>query len=154
MARYLIKDIKCEINGHVGPCGPGPEWVVAEVELQAESGETRYLDVTEMDSCGIIFNLEESIYDTLLDGDFNPEDLPDQVYEGEEYSDFYGDKNRDMYEELRLLIYVVRSDWDEIDRCKKEFVGKYVDEIEIPKCDAERAAEKGCSIWELDEEDE
>ncbi|MCQ2088896.1 MAG: hypothetical protein MJY93_01480 [Fibrobacter sp.] len=154
MARYLIKDIKCEINGHVGPCGPGPEWVVAEVELQAENGETRFLDVTEVENCGIMFNVGESLYETLLEGDFTPENIPDPTYESEEYKDFYNDKNSDMYQEFRLLVYVIRSDWNEIDRCKKDFIGKYVDEIDIPKCDAELAAEKGCSIWELDEDEE
>ena len=151
MVRYLIKNIKCDINGHVGPCGPGPDWVVAEIELQTENGETRYLDVTELENCGVIFSEPQSLYETLVDGNFDPKDLPEQVYEGEEYADFYGDKSREMYEEMRLLIYVVRSGWEEIDRCKKEWIGKYVDEITIPKCDAEIAAEKGCSICELDE---
>ncbi|WP_254917620.1 hypothetical protein [Fibrobacter sp. UWH1] len=42
----------------------------------------------------------------------------------------------------------MRSDWDEIDRCKKEWIGKPLDEIEIPKCDAERAWEQGVELGE------
>ncbi len=141
--RYMVKDVKCDICGGVGPCGPGPGIVVAQVQLESETGESLYLAASELEGFAAIFKNDASLFETLMDPDSDPEDLPDFIYEGEGYAEFYGKPRRKLFQEIRYLVYILRSSWDEIDRFKKETVGKYIGDFEIPKCDAEQEFDEG-----------
>lgn len=154
MAKYQVKNVQCDICGGVGPCGPGPSIVVAEVELQSDAGEKLFLSASELEGCCIITKSEETLFETLMSNDFDPEDLPEPIYESEGYQDFYGAPAQELFQEMRYLIYILRSDWDEIDRFKNETVGKYTSDFEIPKCDAEKAFDLGIDIDELEEVEE
>lgn len=170
MAKFIVKNIQCGLTA----CGLCADTVNLEIEFQSKSGKPVFLSAVEFEGFPMIFKTDESIYNRLmfsgaeseeaadalsreelenLDEEFR-EDLNENhtVYSGEGYEEFYDDKKcgGTLHEAIRFLIYVLRSDWDEIDRAKKEYIGKVVGEFEYPKCDAERAWEQGVCLGEED----
>ncbi|SHK42385.1 hypothetical protein SAMN05720764_101392 [Fibrobacter sp. UWH5] len=152
MARYLIKDVKCGVvDGGVGPCGPGPSVVVAEVELQSEAGGALFLSLAECDGIPNMYKTSASTYDKHFEDTIDEaffEELNANGYVdglGCSYEEFFEETDHEFYQEFRYLIYIVRSDWDEIDRFKAETVGKWLGDFDIPKSDVEED-------WEYEKE--
>jgi len=159
MAKYQIKDVKCGVvDGGVGPCGPGPGVVVAEVELKSDAGETVFLSLAECDGIPNFYKTETSVYDKHfedpIDMDFfdklNEDGFVDGLGCG--YEEFFEESDYELYQEFRYLVYVARSDWDEIDRFKAETVGKWIGDFEIPKSDVEEDWEQGVDLGEEDDD--
>ena len=172
MPKYVIKNILCGLSA----CGLCADTVNVEIELADESGKAVFLSMVEFESFPNIYQTDESVFQKLLNNGAESEETADKmsreeldalgdeffeemngehvVYSGEGYEEFYDDEDcgGELHEAIRFLIYVNRSDWDEIERCKREFVGKVVGDFEIPKCDAEKAWEQGVELGE--EEDE
>ncbi|MCQ2097965.1 MAG: hypothetical protein MJY87_08510 [Fibrobacter sp.] len=168
MSKYIVKNIQCGLSA----CGLCADTVNVEVEFQDETGKSVFISAVEFESFPNIYRTEESVYQKLLNSGAESEAAADKlsrkeldelgdeffgnmnancvVYNGEGYAGFYDDKKcgGDLHDAIRFVVYIVRSDWDEIDRAKKEFVGKAIGDFEIPKCDAERAWEQGVELGE------
>lgn len=171
MAKYIVKNVKCELSA-LGLCA---DTVNAEIELAAETGKSWFLSASEYEGFVNIFKTKKSVLNNLLYEGADSEEEYDKlsseercekgekffcelnekcsVYEGEGYAEFYADKKCGgrLHDAIRLLIYVTRANWEEIEQAKTEFVGKAINEIKILKCDAERAWEQGCEIYELED---
>lgn len=136
----------------MGPCGPMPGVVVAEVELQGDGGETLFLSLAEFEGIPNMYRTPASVFEKHFENPVDEsffEELNKKYYIpdfGCSYGEFFGCSDHELFDEWRYLVYIVRSDWDEIDRFKKATVGKWIDEIEIPKCDIEEE-------WEEDTEE-
>lgn len=172
MAKYMSKNIQCGLSA----CGLCADTVNTEIEQADESGKAVFLSMVEFESFPNIYQTDESVFQKLLNSGDESEEAADKlsreelnalgdeffeemngehvVYSGEGYEDFYNDEDcgGELHDAIRFLIYVTRSAWEEIDRAKKEFVGKVVGDFEIPKCDAERAWEQGVELGEEEEE--
>lgn len=172
MTKYTINKIQCELSA-IGLC---TDTVNAEVEFIDEKKKHFFLSAVEFEGCPNIYKTEKSIFSYLLndgiDVDKNHTKLTreqkeqlsisffdelnekNSIYSDESYSSFYEDLNScgKLHEAVRFLIYIVRSSWNEIECCKKNFVGKSLDQIDIPKCDAELAYDQGLELGEEDED--
>ena len=58
-----------------------------------------------------------------------------------EYENFLSDKENPLFLVYRYLAYLVRSEKEETEQFIKNTIGKYIDEITIPKCDIEEDME-------------
>jgi len=154
MAKYQIKDVKCDVvGGDVGPCGPIPGVVVAEVELLSEAGETLFLSIAECEGIPNMYKTAESVFDKHFEDPIDDaffDELNATGYIdclGSSYEEFFEETDFELYQEFRYLTYIVRSDWDEINRFKAETVGKWIGDFEIPMSDVEED-------WEAEKEEE
>lgn len=129
--------------------GPDPSILVAEVELmpQTAKGKPVFYTLSEVDGMPAFYKTKESVFDKLMNPD---EDVISDIvnkhtlYEGESYADFFENhKGIECYEGLRYLIYIMRADWDTTKAFIKKTKGKLLNEIEIPKSDAEEEWENG-----------
>lgn len=171
MSKYTIKNIQCGLSA----CGLCADTVNVEVEFQEESGKSIFVSNVEFDGFPNVFKTEESIFQKLMNYGAESEDAADEldldernelemkfkedldenysIFSGDGYEEFYDDQEcgGDLHDAIRFVIYVTRSEWEEIDRCKAEYEGKAIGDFEIPKCDAERAWEQGVELGEEEE---
>lgn len=154
MGHAVIKDTKYQIvNARVEVCcgGPDPSILVAEVELmpQTAKGKPIFYTLSEAEGMPAFYKTKESVFDKLMNPDEDEDIISDIVnkhslYEGESYADFFENhKDIECYEGLRYLIYIMRADWDKTKAFIKKTKGKLLNEIEIPKSDAEEDWENG-----------
>jgi hypothetical protein len=142
---YLIKGIRYGITEGGMACGPVGGNVVASIEFQ--SGDKVYfLSMVEVFGIPEFYFSEEDIYENLLE---ESEDFIDKAnslfineFNGiklEEYEDIIEELKKPYNEEdkalIKLLIAVVRLDYDEADKLIEESVGKYIKDINIPDTD-------------------
>ena len=78
----------------------------------------------------------------------NPEDeekiqdlLENSINTDFEYENLLSDKGNPLFLVYRYLAYLVRSEKEEAEQFIKNTIGKYIDEITIPKCDIEEDME-------------
>ena len=142
---YLIKGIRYGITEGGMACGPVSGNVVASIEFQ-DDDKVRFLSMVEVFGIPEFYFSEENIYDELLE---ESEDFIDKAnsliinefngIELEEYEDITEELKKPYNEEdkalIKLLIAVVRLDYDEADKLIEESVGKYIKDINIPDTD-------------------
>ena len=142
---YLIKGIRYGITEGGMACGPVSGNVVASIEFQ-DDDKVRFLSMVEVFGIPEFYFSEENIYDELLE---ESEDFIDKAnsliinefngIELEEYEDIMEELKKPYNEEdkalIKLLIAVVRLDYDEADKLIEESVGKYIKDINIPDTD-------------------
>jgi hypothetical protein len=142
---YLIKGIRYGITEGGMACGPVSGNVVASIEFQ-DDDKVSFLSMVEVFGIPEFYFSEEDIYDELLE---ESEDFIDKAnsliinefngIELEEYEDIMEELKKPYNEEdkalIKLLIAVVRLDYDEADKLIKESVGKYIKDINIPDTD-------------------
>jgi hypothetical protein len=142
---YLIKGIRYGITEGGMACGPVSGNVVASIEFQ-DDDKVSFLSMVEVFGIPEFYFSEEDIYDELLE---ESEDFIDKAnsliinefngIELEEYEDIMEELKKPYNEEdkalIKLLIAVVRLDYDEADKLIEESVGKYIKDINIPDTD-------------------
>lgn len=146
-----IQNVKCDVAGGVGPCGPGPSIAVCEVELLTEQGETKFLTLVEVEGSFNFFENVESVFEKHMDFD-----TPDEFFMDQNENHMLGgfcdyfelfENEISKQNEIRYLLYVCDSDWDEMKKYIESTKGKDINEIEIPKSGSEIQ-------WEEDKEEE
>ena len=142
---YLIKGIRYGITEGGMACGPVSGNVVASIEFQ-DDDKVSFLSMVEVFGIPEFYFSEEDIYDELLE---ESEDFIDKAnsliinefngIELKEYEDIMEELKKPYNEEdkalIKLLIAVVRLDYDEADKLIEESVGKYIKDINIPDID-------------------
>ena len=142
---YLIKGIRYGITEGGIACGPVSGNVVASIEFQ-DDDKVSFLSMVEVFGVPEFYFSEEDIYDELLE---ESEDFIDKAnsliinefngIELKEYEDIMEELKKPYNEEdkalIKLLIAVVRLDYDEADKLIEESVGKYIKDINIPDTD-------------------
>lgn len=142
---YLIKGIRYGITEGGMACGPVSGNVVASIEFQ-DDDKVSFLSMVEVFGIPEFYFSEEDIYDELLE---ESEDFIDKAnsliinefngIELEEYEDIMEELKKPYNEEdkalIKLLIAVVRLDYDEADKLIEESIGKYIKDINIPDTD-------------------
>lgn len=142
---YLIKGIRYGITEGGMACGPVSGNVVASIEFQ-DDDKVSFLSMVEVFGMPEFYFSEEDIYDELLE---ESEDFIDKAnsliinefngIELKEYEDIMEELKKPYNEEdkalIKLLIAVVRLDYDEADKLIEESVGKYIKDINIPDTD-------------------
>lgn len=142
---YLIKGIRYGITEGGMACGPVSGNVVASIEFQ-DDDKVSFLSMVEVFGMPEFYFSEEDIYDELLE---ESEDFIDKAnsliinefngIELEEYEDIMEELKKPYNEEdkalIKLLIAVVRLDYDEADKLIEESIGKYIKDINIPDTD-------------------
>ena len=139
------------VNARVEVCsgGPDPSILVAEVELipQTAKGKPVFYTLSEAEGMPAFYKTKESVFDRFMgptENDFSDIVNNHTLYEGESYADFFENhKGIECYEGLRYLIYIMRADWDTTKAFIKKTKGKLLNEIDIPKSDAEEEWENG-----------
>ena len=142
---YLIKGIRYGITEGGMACGPVSGNVVASIEFQ-DDNKVSFLSMVEVFGVPEFYFSEEDIYENLLE---DSEDFIDKAnsliinefngIELEEYEDIMEELKKPYNEEdkalIKLLIAVVRLDYDEADKLIEESIGKYIKDINIPDTD-------------------
>jgi hypothetical protein len=142
---YLIKGIRYGITEGGMACGPVSGNVVASIEFQ-DDDKVSFLSMVEVFGIPEFYFSEEDIYNELLE---ESEDFIDKAnsliinefngIELKEYEDIMEELKKPYNEEdkalIKLLIAVVRLDYDEADKLIEESVGKYIKDINIPDID-------------------
>ena len=148
MKQFLIEDVKVGISEGGIACGPVPGAVIGEVKLRSEDDSVVYHCLAEVDGTLNFYESAVSTYDGQLEENFDDEafnELMEQSFTGGycSYDEFYEDLSSQLPLNNSSLIrkylaYMVRADWDEIDRFKAATVGKRIGDFDIPLCDAEK----------------
>ena len=150
MKQFVIENVQVGVSKGGSACGPVGGHVIAEVRVRnVEDGVITYHSLAEIEN-SLSFTLSnESTYDGQIEEDYDDTEFWDKISAGEngsynDYNEFYNDlENHENCDEDRSLIwrylaYMVRADWDEVDRMKANSIGKILGTFEIPVCDAEK----------------
>ena len=152
MSRYRVLEAKCGVGEGGIACGPVGGPVIAEIRLSDENSSEFYLSLIEVDGIANWFRTDRSTIDDLLSGN-NDESIFDYLNDNSlplgEYGDVLDEKEDELYQAYRYLIYLVRCEMDEAEPFIQSTAGKYLDEIEVPMSDIEEEL-----LEEYDEEDE
>lgn len=168
MKKFLVEDVKVGVAGKGFACGPVPGYVIAELCLRnTVNNEVEYHSLSEIEGMPTFNQMKKSTYDAYMAENIDPV-LLEEIQAGEvksydNYYDFYSDlEEHKINEEIapvwKLLAYLVRADWDEVDQMKKKCLGRCIGDFDIPVCDEEedfmeeRAEEDDSDDYE-DEED-
>ncbi len=160
MTKYMLEDVQVGISEGGIACGPVGGSVVVEARVRAlDDGTVSYHILHDMEGYPAIFVSNESIYDKLIEEDYEDREFWDGIGD-RVYADFDGYES--LYESLEdserckaewkplwhYLAYMASTDWDETDAMKEISVGKVLGEFEVPVCKEEQ--------WYLDslEDDE
>lgn len=150
MKKFMIENVQVGVSKGGMACGPVSGHVVAEVCVRdVEAGTVAYHSLAEVEGT-LNFTLStESTYEGQIEEDYEDTEFWDKISAGEnggytDYNEFYADlESHELCDEDTALIwkylaYMVRADWDEIDKMKELSIGKILGEFEIPVCDAEQ----------------
>lgn len=136
MKKMHIVDVKCDAVGG----GPFPGTVVAEAKVQEDGGNMFYMSLVEYDAMPNFYKSDESLYELHLNEDLDEEisdKLEGYIIASGEYDEFFEEPDEEWDTLFRYLIYIVRGEWDETKAFIANTVGKYLDEIDIPRSDIE-----------------
>ena len=147
MKKFLIENISVGVSKGGIACGPVSGLVVAEISLRdTETNEVSYHSLTEVSGTLNFTQSSKSTFDIQIKENYDDEaswSIVENGYSGgySDYGEFYEDLvSSDEERRLiwKLLACLVRANWDEVAEMKGLYEGKYLDEIEIPVCDAEQ----------------
>ena len=132
MSKHLIEDIQVGVSGGGFACGPVPGCVVTEMKLRdTEDGSVMYYGITEVEGIENYLKSEESIYETQISDNFDDKEAWNKVYAADV-------KDYDEEDPIwRLLYFFVRADWDTVNKMRPKFIGKCLEDIEVPEYDEE-----------------
>lgn len=155
MSRYLIEQIKYgENNGGVA-CGPVGGVICVSIKYKKDEEPSRYLELDDVDGIPNFYLSDEELFDFHVNfNSYDDEgeakrfvkdfidnldgfDIPDNYFEL--FEEFYGKQGTNPVTLLlKYIILVARcSDYD-VESIIESAIGKYVDEIIIPKGDIEQ----------------
>ena len=132
MLKHLIEDLK------VGVSGDGPSGCV-NVEMRLRNMENNFVlfyGMTDVGGIPVCMESIESLYDILMANDHSDKASWDKVYAAD--LEGYYDDNDPIWELLRYFLY---ADRDDVEEMKLECIGKYLEDIEIPKLDGDYEVE-------------
>lgn len=149
MKKFLVEDIKVGVSSGGMACGPVGGHVVAEIRIRNTENDTvTWHSLAEVEGTLNFTETSVSTFDIQINENYDDEEAWQIVTDGEAggYSDYY-----EFYDDLasqgcdpehsliwKYLAFLVRAGWDETDKAKAEDTGKYLEDIEIPVCDAEQ----------------
>ena len=138
--RYKVLAAKCGVGAGGFACGPVSGPVIGEIKLADENGSEFYLCLVEVDGIANWFKTDRSTIDDQLSEDAE-ESLYDYLNERDlslgEYVDVLYEKEDELYQAYRYLIYLVRCEMEKVEPFIQATVGKYLDEMDIPMSDIE-----------------
>lgn len=150
MSKLFVKDIKVGVSNGGIACGPVSGHPVVEVCIHdADDNSAVYHCLVEVENTLNFFTSSVSNYDIQIDDDCDEEtwDAVSETASGDyyDYSEFFDEFYALPEEEQcsdqnlirRLLIALVRADWDETALLVKAAEGKALREITIPMSDME-----------------
>lgn len=146
--RYTIKNARC---GRLDLEWDGP-LSIAEVELQSESGETIFLNLTDIYRDAICLKTNKSIFERQMKLEEDCDEFYDKLDDCRmddyaSYDDIFGNPDGDFYDEFRYLVYL--NSLDDASEYIAQTLGKRACSIEIPKTELEGDWENG----ELDDDE-
>ena len=143
MREYYIEDIRSDaLNG-------GTLGFAAGAVKFTEDDESQWLSAVDMDGVPNVYLSDECIFDELMENpgdetlersnryyitEFNDIDVTD--YE-EAYRCMEQDPDNPAVPLIKLLIALLRSDWDDAGKLADAASGRYADEVDIPMTDIE-----------------
>ena len=135
MSKNLIEDLK------VGVSGDGPSGCVnAEMQLRnIGNNSVLFYGMTDVDGVPVCMESIESLYDILMANNHSDKEGWDKVYVAD--LEGYYDDNDPIWKLLRYFLYADQNDVDEL---KSKCIGKYLEDIEIPKLDDDYEDEDEC----------
>ena len=145
--KYLIKNIEYGITEGGVACGPIDGNIVATIEYQ-EDNKVSWLSLVEVFGMPEFYYSDENIFEELLKESEDFIDKADNLII-KEFNDIKLDEYENIIEELKksvneddkslikLLIAVVRLDYENTNKLINAAIGKYTTEINIPKTDLE-----------------
>ncbi len=150
MVKRLIEDIRVGESAGGIACGPVGGSIVAEMMIRnTEDNSVSYHQIVETEGMPTLLEAEESLFDILIEEDFEDKQAWAKVEEAQAggycgYSEFYDDvKDLETFDEedvplWKLLVFFIRASWEEVEKMKPQFIGKYLEDIEVPVCDVEQ----------------
>lgn len=150
MSKHLIEDLKVGVSGGGMACGPVPGCVNVEMQLR-DTGDNSvmFYGMTDVEGVAVYLKSEESLYDILMANDYSDEDGWNKAYAAD-----IGEHDDDNDPIWRLLRYFLYADWDAVEELKPKCIGKYLEDIDIPKLDDEDDDDEEIEILELEDEDD
>lgn len=121
--------------------------VVGEVELEDEKGKRVFYTNDEFDGMLTFLKTKNSVLDLLANNNEEDEEkiqelLDHPINKHFEYEEILSNKRSSLYLAYRYLTYLVRSEKEDTKKFIQNTVGKYLDEIAIPKSDIEEDVEE------------
>ena len=150
MAKRLIEDIRVGESAGGIACGPVGGSIVVEMMIRnTEDNSVSYHQIVETEGMPTLLEAEESLFDILIEEDFEDKQAWAKVEEAQiggycGYSEFYDDvKNQEAFDEedaplRKLLVFFTRASWEAIEKMKPQFIGKALEDIDVPVCDMEQ----------------
>ena len=160
MKKYLVEDVKVDVDNAGFACGPVPGAVVAELTLRnLESDEVEYHSLAEVEGILHFGKMGKSTFDAQI-GKVDDPDVWEEIGSGivqayDNYFDFYSDlyqhkvPSEEMAYAWKLLAYLIYADEDEAEQMKENCIGRCLGDFEIPVCEEEEEY-----LEERDEEDD
>ena len=116
--------------------------VVGEVEIEDEKGKRYFFTDDEFDGMPTFLKTKTSVLDTLFEEKNDDEEkiqtiLSKPYIQSNDYWEILDKKSSPNYQLFRYIIYLVTESVENADKFIKNTVGKYIDEIEIPKSETE-----------------
>ena len=121
--------------------------VVGEIELENENGKRAFYTNDEFDGMPTFLKTKTSVLDLLASNNEEDQDKIQQLLDHPinkqfEYEEILSNKRSSLYLVYRYLTYLVRSEKEDTEKFTQETIGKYLDEIVIPKSDIEEDMEE------------
>ena len=144
MTRYKVVEARCGLGNGGMACGPVSGPVIGEIHLQGDNGDDFYLCNAEVDSIPCMFKtpmstIDDQINESIFDEGPRQEFFNSCYMDVGDYDEILQDKENELYDAFRYLIYIVRTSWKDMDSFIAKTVGKYLDEMEIPMSDIEES---------------
>ena len=150
MGKYIIKDAKVGVSKGGIACGPIGGTVVASVLYESPNGERKWLHCCETDGNPAFYKSADDIHDRLVDEDWEDQAFWDRV-NCELFIEEFGGIRLSDYEEtlrdlakgdpaaplIRLLIALVRCDWETTESLIIRAKTTELDDLAVPKIDVE-----------------
>ena len=143
--RYKVMDAKCDFSNRIST-----GYVVGEIKLTDDNGDTVYMSITNTDEYTFWFKTRDSKFDRLTDPDSFDEEFTSYMdrhaLDYDTPAEALADQDSQWHDAVRYLFYLVESDDNDAVSFIQKSTGKYLDEIEIPETDWEK-------MWVDDDEE-
>jgi len=134
MADYIIESIQYGIGEGAMANHPDESVIVAEIRVNA-GDKSFYLSLSELFGIPQIYKTNESAYLLLIND--NEEALEADPLDLGGYEEILSVTDDPLYPLYKLLIFLVRADWDDCEALKEKVLGHHLDVETIPPCDLE-----------------
>jgi hypothetical protein len=141
MSNFYVIETKTTMSAGGFACGPVPGNVGAEAHVRDEEGKEYYVSLVEVTGIPNFYKSQDDILNELVDPDVNDQDRIDELNKLEmdagDYDSIFAKKDPKWFPLYKFLTYIVRADQEEFDKYNGAKIGKYLDEMDLPKSDVE-----------------